>query len=96
MIEQNACGSVVTVARAVCPRETGVLTTSVMSSDPMTLSITMGGGAVVGAGLVVAGGGDALGAVCVAGAAVADTDVVGAHPCSTTASATIAVRMSAI
>jgi hypothetical protein len=94
LIEQAACGSVVTEARAVCPRETGVVSASVMSSDPMTLSITMGGGAVVGAGLVVAGGGDALRALCVVGGAVTDPDVVGAHPCSTTASATIAARMN--
>ena len=44
---QKAFGSVVTVARAVSPRTTGVLTTSVMSSAPMTLSILIGDGATV-------------------------------------------------
>ena len=49
---QNALGSVVTVARAVWPRKTGVLTTSVMSSAPMTLSILIGGGATVADGAI--------------------------------------------
>lgn len=55
VIEQKACGFVVTVARAGWPRATGVVTTRAMSSEPMTLSILIADGSgVVNAATAVA------------------------------------------
>jgi hypothetical protein len=92
VIEQNACGSVVTVARAVRPREIGPLTVSVMSSAPMTLSILMGGGsAVIDAVVAVATAALALAVAC---GVLADFGPLEAHPSANKAAAMISVRAS--
>jgi hypothetical protein len=86
-IVQNAFGSVVTVARAVWPRTTGVLTTSVMSSAPMTLSILIGGGAT----LADAAAGVAVGVEVrsAGGGVVAEREAVLAQASATSTIATI-------
>jgi hypothetical protein len=87
VIEQKACGFVMTVARAGWPRVTGVETTRVMSSEPMTLSILIADGAgVVAAATAVAVAAPIVGLV---GGVIAGCDPVVTHAVASNITATV-------